>query len=246
MVGGLLKPLVNWPKIVEPMPTITASTRIFTPDETTLPSTFSARKAVRPNRPNGTSTKPASVVSLNSIRLTKSWIAMMKKLMTTIIQATSRMMICTRFAKTLVKPIIPEIEVRMGLPASMPTWASLPGCRSCDGVHRAAARLDAEAGEGIVDDLGEVVVVADDEGEDADIERLLDQPGEHVLVGRQRPEQAGERDVDADQNAGEPAHIALHQAEAGIDILREGPEEPVDDAGAAHRRLPSLRRRRDH
>ena len=57
---------------------------------------------------------------------------MMKKLMTTIIQATSRMMICTRFAKTLVKPIIPEIEVRMGLPASMPTCASLPGCRSCD------------------------------------------------------------------------------------------------------------------
>ena len=32
MVGGLLRPLVNWPKIVEPMPTITASTRILTPD----------------------------------------------------------------------------------------------------------------------------------------------------------------------------------------------------------------------
>jgi len=89
----LLKPFVNWPKIVEPMPTMTASTRIFTPDETTLPSTFSARKAVRPNRPNGTSTKPANVVSLNSIRLTKSWIAMMKKLMTTIRQAMSRIAI---------------------------------------------------------------------------------------------------------------------------------------------------------
>ena len=72
MVGGLFMPLVNWPKMVEPMPTMTASTRILTPEETTLPSTFSARKAVRPKRPKGTRTKPASVVSLNSIRLTKS------------------------------------------------------------------------------------------------------------------------------------------------------------------------------
>ena len=87
MVGGLLKPPVNWPKIVEPMPMITASTRIFTHDETTLPSTFSARKAVRPKRPNGTRTNPAKAVSLNSIRLTQSWIAMTKKLMTTISQA---------------------------------------------------------------------------------------------------------------------------------------------------------------
>ena len=106
------------------------------------------------------------------------------------------------------------------------------------GAHRAAARLDAEAGEGVVDDLREVVVVADDEGEDADIERLLDQPREHVLVGRHRPEQAGERDVDGDEDAGEPAHVALHQAEAGIDVLGEGPQEIVDDAGAAHDRLP--------
>ena len=127
IVGGLLKPLVNWPKIVEPMPMMTASTRILMPDDTTLPSTFSARKAVRPNSPKGTRTKPASVVSLNSIRLTKSWIAITKKLMTTISQATSRMTICTRFAKTLVKPIMPEIAVRIGLPASMPTSAILPG-----------------------------------------------------------------------------------------------------------------------
>ena len=103
---------------------------------------------------------------------------------------------------------------------------------------RAAARLDAEPGEGVVDDLREVVVVADDEGEDADIERLLDQPREHVLVGRHRPEQTGERDVDGDENAGEPAHIALHESEAGIDVLGERPQEIVDDAGAAHCVLP--------
>jgi hypothetical protein len=121
MVGGLLKPLVNCPKIVEPMPTITASTSTFTPEETTLPSTFSARKAVRPNRLNGTSTKPASVVSLNSIRLTKSWIAMMKKLMTTISQAISRMAIWMKLSKKLTKPISPEIDWSIGWPAVMPT-----------------------------------------------------------------------------------------------------------------------------
>ena len=58
---------------------MTASTSTLTPEETTLPSTRSARKAVLPNRPKGTSTKPASVVSLNSISVTKSWIARMKK-----------------------------------------------------------------------------------------------------------------------------------------------------------------------
>ena len=97
------------------------------PDDTTLPSTRSAKNAVRPKSPNGTRTKPARVVSLNSIRLTKSWIAITKKLMTTISQATSRMTICTRFAKTLVNPIMPEIAVRIGLPASIPTSAILPG-----------------------------------------------------------------------------------------------------------------------
>jgi len=110
---------------------MTASTRILIPLDTTLPSTRSARKAVRPNSPKGTRTKPAKVVSLNSIKLTKSWIAITKKLMTTISQATSRMMICTRLAKTLVKPIMPEMAVSIGLPASIPTSAILPGCRSC-------------------------------------------------------------------------------------------------------------------
>ena len=41
---------------------------------------------------------------------------------------------------------------------------------------------------------------------------------------------------------GEPTDIALDQAEAGIDILGEDPEEIVDDAGAAHGRYrPSTR-----
>ena len=80
---------------------MTASTRTLTPDEITLPSTRSAAKAVLPNSPNGISTKPASVVSLNSIRVMKSWIARMKKASSTTIQANSRTAIWTKFSKKL-------------------------------------------------------------------------------------------------------------------------------------------------
>ena len=46
---------------------MTASTITLMPEETTLPSTRSARKLVRFQSAKGTSTKPASVVSLNSM-----------------------------------------------------------------------------------------------------------------------------------------------------------------------------------
>ncbi|MCY1524603.1 hypothetical protein D9M68_595440 [compost metagenome] len=62
-----------------PMPTITASTSTLTPEDTTLPSTFSARNAVLFHSAKGTSTNPASVVSLNSIRVMNSCTASTKK-----------------------------------------------------------------------------------------------------------------------------------------------------------------------
>ena len=52
-----------------------------------------------PNKPKGMSTTPASVVSLNSIRVTKSWIARMKKADSTITQANSSTMIWMKFSK---------------------------------------------------------------------------------------------------------------------------------------------------
>src|SRR5208283_1120573 len=85
----------------------------------------------------------------------------------------------------------------------------LAGLEKLGGGDRASACLDAKPGKRVVDDLGEIVVVANDEGEDADGEGLPDQPSEHVLVRRHSPEEAGQRDVDGDENAGEPAHIAL-------------------------------------
>ena len=148
-----------------------------------MPSTRSARKAVLPNRPKGTSTKPASVVSLNSIRVTKSWIARMKKASTTIAQAISRQAIWMKFSKKAIAAhqAGDRIEDRpAGIEADLRDAAGLQELAAVKPVPR---RLQAEAGEGLEDDAGEVVLVADDEGEDADEERLLDQAREDVLVG---------------------------------------------------------------
>ena len=121
------KPLVNSPKSVEPMPMMTASTRTLMPLEMTLPSTRSAMKAVLPKRPKGMRTKPASVDSLNSIRVTKSWIARMKKARITSAQANSRHTIWIRFSNTEIQPISGEIASKSGRAASRPVCATLPG-----------------------------------------------------------------------------------------------------------------------
>ncbi len=88
---------MNWLNSVEPIPTMTASTSTLTPEAMTFPRTFSARNAVLPNRPKGTSTNPANVVSLNSTRVTKSCTARMKNAMITTIQAINMTMIRTKF-----------------------------------------------------------------------------------------------------------------------------------------------------
>ena len=129
IVGVAGKLVVKVENSVEPMPTMTASTSTFTPEDMTLPSTRSAAKAVLPNRPKGISTKPQSVDNLNSIRLTKSWIASTKNEISTIAQANSSTVIWMKFSKKLTKPISPEIDCRIGWPASRPTCATRPGRR---------------------------------------------------------------------------------------------------------------------
>ena len=110
------------------------------------------------------------------------------------------------------------------------------GPQKIGGGEPRAGRLQAEAGEALEDDLRESVPVADDVGEDADEQRLLDQPRDDVVVGAPAPEQRGERDVDDDQGRGEEGDLAAEQAEAGIDVAGEDLEETIDDAGAAHQR----------
>ncbi len=80
MEGSVPGGTVNSANRPVPMRTITASTSTLMPEDTTLPSTRSARKAVFFQSANGTSTKPASVASLNSISVTKSCTASTKKL----------------------------------------------------------------------------------------------------------------------------------------------------------------------
>ena len=96
---------VKLPKSVVPMPTITASTMTLMPAVTTLPRTRSARNEVLFQRAKGTSTKPASVVSLNSMMVMKSCTARMKKARMTTNQAKSRTAIVTKLSKKVVKPM---------------------------------------------------------------------------------------------------------------------------------------------
>src|SRR3546814_15843706 len=81
---------VNSVKKFDPMPTMTPSTMTLMPDDTTLPSTRSARKLVRFQSENGTRMKPAKEVSLNSMIVTNICTARMKQVMITIEQANSK------------------------------------------------------------------------------------------------------------------------------------------------------------
>src|SRR3546814_8326685 len=83
---------------------MTASTITLMPDETTLPSTRSARKDVRFQSAKGTSTKPARLVSLNSKIVMKSWIARMKKAAMTITQTITSTAISTKLLKKSIGP----------------------------------------------------------------------------------------------------------------------------------------------
>ena len=97
LMSGPVKELVKALNTVEPMPTITASTISLMPEETTLPRTFSAKKDVLFQRAKGTSTNPASVVSLNSKIVMKSWMARIKKARSTIAQANIKTAMVMKF-----------------------------------------------------------------------------------------------------------------------------------------------------
>ena len=115
------------PKIEAPMPTTMASTMSLMPEEMTLPSTRSARNAVCPNRANGTSTKPASTVSLNSMMVMKSWTESTKKASSTISQPSSSTAMVTKLEKNVVMPMSSPAFSRSGFAAAYPADATNPG-----------------------------------------------------------------------------------------------------------------------
>ena len=80
-----------------------------------------------PNRPKGTSTKPASVVSLNSIRRDEELDRHDEEADDDDQPGDQQDDDLDEVLEEATKPIRPEMESRIGLPASMPTWASRPG-----------------------------------------------------------------------------------------------------------------------
>ncbi len=149
-------------------------------------------------------------------------------------QATKRTAICTKLEKKLVKPIMPEMAVRIGLPG-------------VDADLGEVARLEQLR-------LGEVPPPASRPKPANELKTTwarelkfpmmkANSPIYNVLrmrraitssSGRHSPEEARQGDVDGDEDARQPVNIALNQPEAGIDILGERPQEIVDDAGAVH------------
>ena len=109
------------------MPVMTASTSTLMPDETICPRTRSAMKAVRPKKAKGSSTKPARVTNLNSRMVTKTCTARMKKASTTITQAMSRIMICTKLVNRPTGPTKSAEASSRGCAASIPVAATTPG-----------------------------------------------------------------------------------------------------------------------
>src|SRR3546814_5426786 len=95
---------------------MTASTSTLMPDDTTLPNTFSARNEVLFHSANGTSTKPASVVSLNSIKVTKSCTASTKKLTISTSQARNSTTTTSIFMNTSGNPATSLICFKIGAP----------------------------------------------------------------------------------------------------------------------------------
>ena len=94
-------------------------------------------------------------------------------------------------------------------------------------------RMQTEACEGTEDDVGKACKIIQDQREDADIKDLPQETAQHIAL-LHRPEETGQRDVDADQDRGQEGDIALQQSEAAVDCLGEGFHEPVDDAKIVH------------
>ena len=161
MVGVAGKLVVKVENSVEPMPTMTASTSTFTPEEMTLPRTRSAAKAVLPNRPKGISTKPHSVDSLNSMRLTKSWMASTKNEISTTAQANSSTVIWMKFSKKLTKAHQPGNRLQDGLTRIQADLRHAAGLQEVRFAEAGAGSLEAECGETLEHRLGEHLPVAD-------------------------------------------------------------------------------------
>ena len=73
------------------------------------------------------------------------------------------------------------------------------GAQQIGGRDGRAGRVQTELREAFKDDIGEKCEIVEDEGEEPDIENLLDEGSDDVVFRPHRPEDPGEDDIDADQ-----------------------------------------------
>lgn len=99
---------------------------------------------------------------------------------------------------------------------------------------RAAARDEAEPRKGAEHDFRKRAEAVQDEREGADVKYFLQEFCDDIVFPAERPEQAGERDVDPDEDGCEEADVRPEQPEAAIDIGDERLHEPVDDIEIVH------------
>src|SRR5690606_11493327 len=102
------------------------------------------------------------------------------------------------------------------------------------GADRAAARGQAKSGERAKDDVGQRRKAVQYQREGADIENLLEKLADDIIFAAERPEQTGERDVDADQDRGQESHIAAEQPEAAVYVGDERLHELIYDVHIVH------------
>ena len=216
------------------MPMITASTSTLTPEETTLPSTRSARNAVLPKRPKGISTKPSERCQLE------------------LDQGDEELHREDEEGEQHHGPgehqhddldeILEEADIahqvrdrgQNGPPGIEPNLGHAPGAHQIGGAEPGATGLQTEPGEALKNNACERVPVRNDVGEGTHKEGFLDQTREDVVIRAPGPEEGGQRDVDDDQRGGEEGNFATQQAEPAVDVAGEDLKEAVDDAGATH------------
>src|SRR3546814_4229085 len=95
--------------------------------------------------------------------------------------------------------------------------------------HAAATCGQAGLRERAEDDVGKHREAVQDERERADVEDLLEEAADHIVVAAHRPEESGERDVDADQRHGQEVDVAAEQTEASVDVGDERSEEHTSE-----------------
>ena len=135
----------------------------------------------------------------------------------------------TKLEKKVVMPISSPAFSISGREAANPAEATNPGRIRSAAVSDAPDALSPRPANDWNTISARPLEVAEQQGEKADVEHLADQLRRHVVLAHQRPEQAGQRDVDRHQDGGQERHVTRQETETAVDVAAEGLGEAVDD-----------------